>query len=645
MTVVETGSTKPAGSLSRAFWVEFPVWLTKFVPSVASSFTDGQHLLKWKPVAACTPFLAVIVGVLAEWFQASEIFSTSWIVIIGLASIGLLSVQLGAWTLVGYITADLVTGRRISSFGRSDLPEALDWTAFWVSAAVEYLLLIIAVVGVPMLVLNLRLAIRRHRLHETIGVVGERVVHVFAVAVGYWMWCQLVITSIRTVFTFGGWAEKKNAVFTAQEQWPIIVVALAVVAVTRFLIETVAHRDEAVDVVVETTLRMRERIRPPGPWWRRVPAQIIIGLLLLGGIIDWWWQAVITSFVYFFVAAARHLITDTRLGGWLTQFPILLRLGVAFGLGFAVITQIVSWLDGGGTLYNITPGRSFFFPWLAVNISLVFVGLATITNTPHNQPPPDNQPPAPPPGNQPPTPPDGFQTRLANIEPPGRPPTPHPPTSNQPPGQPPLPPPGFQTRIAALLTIVAGFILVPGPAAADNCSGLGDCFDTQTALWIALAILFLLLAAFLIWWAAPAIAATAATSAFTIGGTAALTGTQFAAAGTALAYTTGTAFAASGLYILGDQTGQAINDYNQSKHPDNATNRDTTQQPTTTISPKQNQHRLNRAMDGQPVDPNPKRRSPPKLKKSLNTDGRANTLKKFPKLLRSKKCKRSWRKQ
>ncbi len=518
--VPRTETGPPNGSFGRAVWVEFPVWLSAYVPSTASAFTDGQHLLRWCRFAGVAPIFAAIFGVLAELFQSDEVFTTSLTVVMALSAVGLLSVQLGAWSVVGYMSADLLSGRQVGrNFGRRGpevLPDSLEWTAGWVSASTEYLLLIIAVVGVPALVLSVRLKIRTSGLYATIGVVGERLVHVLAVVVGYYFWCQLVVTSIRTVFTVRNSNPTEEAVFTVQRQWPIIVTVLALIAVSRFMIEAAARYDGAVGVVAETTKRFQQRKPKPPVWWRSLPVRTIVGLLLLGGLIEVWWQAPITASAYLLVGVARHILGGTWLARWMGKSPILARLAVGVVASFLVINQVVAQVLDRTSLFDFSARDSFIMPWLGVIVSLLIIGLLTIgprasTGNDGDDGSARSQRPPPRPG--------AGQTLGVPI---------------QSPASPQPPPSGSSGSFRGWLLITAALVFVAtlfqtSPALADNCSGFSDCANTQTA-WLIIGLILLAFVAAVV--LAPVLLPALGVS-FTVGSAVTLSTAQLAVIGTA----------------------------------------------------------------------------------------------------------------
>lgn len=150
--------------------------VSRVAPSIARALTDGQHLVRWPRLAAISPPVALAVGATVESVQRSEVFTgASWVVAVLLA-IGVSSVQLGWWALLGYVAADLASGRDIASFitalnGHRWVPDSLESP---LSAGIEYGLLATALIGLPAMVAGARLWLLRSGLASAAGPLGQR---------------------------------------------------------------------------------------------------------------------------------------------------------------------------------------------------------------------------------------------------------------------------------------------------------------------------------------------------------------------------------------------------------------------------------------------------------------------------------------
>ena len=157
-----------------------------------------------------------------------------------------LSVQLGVFVFLGYVAADLLSGRQVGPYddytGNSAIPDFLESL---LSMTTEYVVLFSGVVGIPILVLRLRVLLLAKGFTRATGVVGERIVHLAATLAAYYLWSQLVLASTRTVFRIEAVNWPFNAASVVGEYHWLIVGLPAAAVVFRWLVEARAYTSES----------------------------------------------------------------------------------------------------------------------------------------------------------------------------------------------------------------------------------------------------------------------------------------------------------------------------------------------------------------------------------------------------------------
>lgn len=453
---VATGPDSP-DLLGRWFWVETPVRVARYAPTFASALSDGQYFLRWSPLSWLVVIGAFLTGVITELVQNGEVFSTSWLVIVALSSLGLLSVQLGCYGLLGYIGADLLTGRTV---GRGFTRQWWAPLGDLLSIVTEYLILAGAVIAVPLLVLALRIELRRREIHKLVGPAGERFANAVAVFALYYIWCQSTVSSIRTVYRPVDARIPVDAVFNTQERWHFIAGALVLVTVARWLLERAAVREESIIVLRETTERFEASARTTKPSiYRRLSFQLIVGLLLLGGIIDYLWQVPVTIAVIVTVTLLRDVLPRTAIGAAIARIPLIARFGLAAVLVYLILSAVAE-----PSRDSFLRRSDFLAMWGSVLFSYALVGSITIRA---RMRPETEQP-------------DKADSEDRDGE-----------SRN-------WPPPTSATGLVLIVVIVGATVAMAigataNAASADNCSGLTDCWGTSESFLLALGILLLVL--------------------------------------------------------------------------------------------------------------------------------------------------------
>lgn len=328
--------------LAMFFWVELPVLLARIFPQMANAMTDGQHLLRWPTIAALSPFVALTVGVVAELLQQDEIFTMSWIVIGVLTLIGVSSVQLGVFAFLGYVTADLLSGRQVGFHddfvGNNAIPDSLESV---LSMTTEYVLLFSGVVGIPMLVLGLRMLLLVKGFTQAAGVVGERIVHLAATLFAYHLWSQLVVGAIRTVFRIEAVNFPLNAATAVEEHHWLIVALPAAAVVFRWQVEARAFTSESLVVLQATTDRFASRVElATVKVWPKLGMRMVVSLVYLSCLIGQWWHFGATLLVLWVALVGRESLWCTPVGRLVNRIPLPGRIIAAIVITFVTIGQV-----------------------------------------------------------------------------------------------------------------------------------------------------------------------------------------------------------------------------------------------------------------------------------------------------------------
>lgn len=211
--------------VARWWWLRLPLVAGRRLPTVAAALADGVHLLRWPVLAALGPTASLALGVLIGALQNGPTYTASFVVMATLLSLGMMSVQLGAWGVAGYAFGDLWLRPHPSPL--LDALPAL--VVVHVPQLLSYALLALLVVGVPVLVraagsaASMSAAVPR-RLRETAGSA------VAALSAGFLTitWAQAVAVLIRPVFTWpGGQPAATDIVWLQQRAWATALLAVA----------------------------------------------------------------------------------------------------------------------------------------------------------------------------------------------------------------------------------------------------------------------------------------------------------------------------------------------------------------------------------------------------------------------------------
>ncbi|MDF2963136.1 MAG: hypothetical protein K0S39_4871, partial [Paenibacillus sp.] len=192
--------------LVRFWWVQLPYRASRFSKKLPYTFLDGLYMAAWPVVAAWTPLLAFLTGLMIGWWHPGfeSVFSESLVVLMIAAIVGLSSANLGMFFIVGFIAGDFflqhtswtqVGWRRNEGVFEHVIKVRLP-------LLIEYGLLYILVVKIPMITkaLSAQLRIPFLPLKASFSVTAG--LYVVLTGVLVYFWTQTVPVLIRPVFTW-----------------------------------------------------------------------------------------------------------------------------------------------------------------------------------------------------------------------------------------------------------------------------------------------------------------------------------------------------------------------------------------------------------------------------------------------------------
>lgn len=240
-----------------------------------------------------------------------------------LVAIGALSVQLGLWASLGYVVADVVTGREIGDFTQlGGHPAVPDRFEAGLSAVVEYSLLLIATVGVPALVARGRLWLLSRGLSAASGPIGERLAFLAMTVFGHHLWLLVAPGAMRTSFSVEDVAFTTDAQALAGARYQVLVAVVAAV-VLRWIVEARAAGVETVTALVETA-RGFSTHRPSHAHLRSMAMGrrllgVMVGVVLLSATAGRWWHFLTTVLV-----VVVFVVLFVGLAGMEESFPVVM---------------------------------------------------------------------------------------------------------------------------------------------------------------------------------------------------------------------------------------------------------------------------------------------------------------------------------
>lgn len=397
-------SSRP-GRLAMLWWLRLPRAAASLDPSLGAAAADGHWLAAVPVVGDLAPPAALLVGMaLGAWHVGFDVAATeSLLLLAGMAAVGFVSAQLGAWLLAGFAVGDLFVFH--GSWRMADVPAAAvaehGWLADPVVAhllferaplVVHWLLLALLVVGVPSLARRLAGSLGRYlRGSPTVDLVVAGLLAAVACYVVARLWAAAAPLVIRPLFaTAAPWQPDpivpEAAISPLQQRGQVLSrLAVALMAVRFALVWAVSQRPawQARLNTLEGMLLAPLDSRPPGRV--RLAAGCAaaggLALLLLAGVIEAAWAAVVVFTAAAVIRAASSGLLPVPTAGWrqaMERMPVALR--------FAVGLLIVNGLAGAVIGSAHVAGESFqFLVWPILAGAAV---LAVLLPAPARQPAP-----------------------------------------------------------------------------------------------------------------------------------------------------------------------------------------------------------------------------------------------------------------
>lgn len=369
----------PGERLIKLWWVQLPLRVARLFPTLGSGLSDGLYLVHWPIVAAAAPVAATVLGVLLGAVHPEETFTSSSLVMALMIAVGMLSANLGVWTVGGYAIGDFFLHRR-ALFGLGPLESLLQVRA---PLLLSYFLLALSVVVVPLILASIRLRVRQLRLPVWPLRVLEVLICIALSAALVYLWAIATALLIRPIYTWRGDQPITSAILPLQERGWILSATAAVAVIVRLVLEQRARSPRVTIManILSQALQIiaRQRMQPTLSWLLRLLAGAAGLTLLMAGMISGWLEAVL---VFVFLAFVLWVRDQLRRVSWpwlrvLAHIPVLVRFAVGFALSYFISRAIA------GALWNQTQG---FQPILfATCLSVAILTLFTATGQPASQ--------------------------------------------------------------------------------------------------------------------------------------------------------------------------------------------------------------------------------------------------------------------
>ncbi|MEA2574003.1 MAG: hypothetical protein QOH93_1301, partial [Chloroflexia bacterium] len=299
--VPATPQQPPDERLEQILYLRAPAWLDDWFPHISNAMSDGAWTTAWRGVGAYAPVVGLAVGLLCRILfpQIFTVFSESLIFMMIVIAAALLSGTVGLGLLAGYIIEDLLLGNRAGVStdlfsGAGSGGPLLGTVGMLGGKIVSYLLLSIPAVTIPLLVRHLAPSIKLSTITDpntrTFALAG---LHAAIAGVLVYLWAQSVIVLMRPLFTWVGGVPTFESINPVQDKWLFLVVAGALAAAGRVLMER-RLMPTAPRAAVATTLQ-RQRFTGEGkgilekvPELARVVIPPVVISMLLAGTYESW---------------------------------------------------------------------------------------------------------------------------------------------------------------------------------------------------------------------------------------------------------------------------------------------------------------------------------------------------------------------
>jgi hypothetical protein len=337
--------------LALLFWHRLPLAVARVSPGAAGVLLDGVYLVRGSGLASLGPIVATLLGLLAGTRHQGEAFTGSLLTMCVLATIGLLSAQLGFWATAGYVVGDLLL--------RQGGAGGLGGIAARVVAAA---LLLMLTVYVPLLVGAARLRSRRLDERGRPPLITEALTAAVTAAAAVTVWAVATRVLIRPVYAWQSIAPSAAELVPLSQRWEVLVAVAAVAAAFRVWREEAGRGDMVQMHVAELRVdlaRVRRRWvtrQSPGrpAWPARLAARAGMLTVLVAGLASNLFQALLAFVFWAWLLEARRRLALLAWPLPVLRTPPLVRLAVALALGYGLSGLLLAVTNGLGPVLAST---------------------------------------------------------------------------------------------------------------------------------------------------------------------------------------------------------------------------------------------------------------------------------------------------
>jgi hypothetical protein len=328
--------------LTLLFWHRLPLAVARVSPSAAGVLADGVYMVHGTGVGALGPIVATVLGLIAGTRHQGQAFTASLITMAVLATVGMMSAQLGVWATAGYLLGDVLLRDR-PGLGFSGLAALL----------VAGVLLTLLTVYVPLLVGAARLAVRRVDERGQPPAVLEALTGAAAAAAAVAVWAVATRVLIRPVYAWQGVAPTVAELAPLSQRWLVLVGVAALAAAFRVWREEVARGEMVRLHVAEMRVDLSRiaRRREVRRHWTpgrpvRVAALAALLMVVVAGLVGSVVQALLAFVFLAAVIEARHRMAGLAWPVGLLRTPAWLRAGVVLAVGYGLAGLILAVTNG-----------------------------------------------------------------------------------------------------------------------------------------------------------------------------------------------------------------------------------------------------------------------------------------------------------
>jgi hypothetical protein len=327
--------------LAEFWWIWLPLEARRLSAIAAVTLVDGLYLLGWPRIAGAAPLVALLAGLLVGWGHLgfTSVFSESLLVLALAVLLGVMSGNLGAAFLVGFVFGDFFLAHTAWTGGLRFWDRFPIWEHLLrirIPLLIEYGLLGFLTMSIPILTKGLLVQISlpptlSRNVRFSAAVVGHAVLTYLLV----FFWVQTMPVLIRPIFVWAGHQPPVEAMAPLQRQGMVIVLIAVLASLARMRLQGLAATVPALAARLTTVEQQLEsasaiqpltvQVRP----WVRTGLGALWSTLLLAGIYQTWLDGVALGALILLLQSARAGLVRIPLGPWpelVERWPLLIRL-------------------------------------------------------------------------------------------------------------------------------------------------------------------------------------------------------------------------------------------------------------------------------------------------------------------------------